>query len=147
MIEAKGALYDPRVLSRILLGKDLDAAYYIGLMSARAALVRSVASVSRRYDALVMPTVPMVAPPLAALAEEDTYRSTNVKMLRNPMLANLIDRCAISIPCHDAGEAPVGLMLVGEHGEDRRLFAIAAAVEAVVSPVVGSTEQTGDLMQ
>jgi aspartyl-tRNA(Asn)/glutamyl-tRNA(Gln) amidotransferase subunit A len=136
MIEAKGALYDPRVRSRILLGKDHDAAYYIGLITARAALIRSLARVSRHYDALVMPTVPRVAPPLAALDAEDSYRSVNVKMLRNPMLANLIDRCAISIPCHGAGEAPVGLMLIGEHADDRRLFAIAAAVEAVVSPVL-----------
>jgi aspartyl-tRNA(Asn)/glutamyl-tRNA(Gln) amidotransferase subunit A len=142
LIERKGALYDPRVRSRILLGKDQDAAHYIGLMGARAALIRSIAAVSRQYDALVMPTVPVVAPPLAALDAEDSYRSVNLKVLRNPMLANLIDRCAISIPCHGAGEAPVGLMLIGEHGDDRRLFAIAAAVEAVVSPVLGQPDNS-----
>jgi len=58
-------------------------------------------------------------------------------VLRNPGAANMLDRCAISIPCHCPGEAPVGLMLVGEHGADQTLFAIAAAVEQVVSPVVG----------
>jgi aspartyl-tRNA(Asn)/glutamyl-tRNA(Gln) amidotransferase subunit A len=40
------------------------------------------------------------------------------------------------VPCHLPGEAPVGLMLIGEHGGDRRLFEIAAAVEAAVSPIV-----------
>ena len=81
-----------------------------------------------------MPTVPIVAPPLAALAEEEPYRRANLLVLRNPTVANALDRCAISIPCHREGEAPVGLMLVGEHGGDRRLFAVAAAVEEVVSP-------------
>ena len=57
-----------------------------------------------------------------------------VLVLRNTTIANALDRCAISIPCHHGGDAPVGLMLVGEHGADRRLLAIAAAVEQTVSP-------------
>lgn len=137
LIERKGALYDPRVLKRLIGGKGMEATHYIELMGVRAALIRSVAAVSRHHDALVMPTVPMVAPPIAALEAEDAYRSVNLKVLRNPTLANLLDRCAISIPCHEAGAAPVGLMLVGEHGGDRRLFAVAAAVEQVVSPLLG----------
>jgi len=40
----------------------------------------------------------------------------------------------VSIPCHKAGDAPVGLMLVGETGGDHRLLAIAAAVEKKVAP-------------
>jgi aspartyl-tRNA(Asn)/glutamyl-tRNA(Gln) amidotransferase subunit A len=81
-----------------------------------------------------MPTVPVTAPRLADLAEDAAYRSTNFLVLRNPSIANFLDRCSISIPCHHAGDAPVGLMLIGEHGADRRLLAIAAAIEAVVSP-------------
>ena len=50
-------------------------------------------------------------------------------VLRNPSIANFLDRCSISIPCHRAGDAPVGLMLFGEHGADRRLLSIAAAIE------------------
>ena len=137
LIAQKGALYDPRVLTRIMGGKNQDAADYIDLMRARADLIRGVAAVSRHYDALIMPTIPIVAPPLATLDAEEFYRSTNLKVLRNPTIANVLDRCSISIPCHRAGEAPVGLMLVGQHGGDRRLFAVAAAVEQVVSPVMG----------
>ncbi len=51
-----------------------------------------------------------------------------------PSIANFLDRCSISLPCHRAGDAPVGLMLIGEHGADRRLLSIAAAIEKVVSP-------------
>jgi aspartyl-tRNA(Asn)/glutamyl-tRNA(Gln) amidotransferase subunit A len=135
LIAQKGALYDPRVLVRIMRGKEQDAAHYVELTRTRADLIKRVAAVTCHYDALVMPTVPITAPPLASLAADDAYRTANMLVLRNPGAANMLDRCAISIPCHRVGEAPVGLMLVGEHGADRTLFAIAAAVEQVVSPV------------
>jgi aspartyl-tRNA(Asn)/glutamyl-tRNA(Gln) amidotransferase subunit A len=136
LIEAKGGLYDPRVLMRIMGGRDMAAADYIELNRGRADLIRRVAAITQHYDALVMPTVPVIAPPLAALAAEEPYRKVNLQVLRNPTVANMLDRCAISLPCHRHGEAPVGLMLIGEHGADRRLFAIAAGIEAIVSPVV-----------
>jgi aspartyl-tRNA(Asn)/glutamyl-tRNA(Gln) amidotransferase subunit A len=136
LIETKGALYDPRVLMRIMRGKDMDAADYIDLNRGRADLIRRVAAITRDYDALVMPTVPVIAPPLAELEVEERYRRVNLLVLRNPTVANILDRCAISLPCHREGEAPVGLMLIGEHGGDRRLFEIAARIEALVSPVV-----------
>jgi len=137
LIERKGSLYDPRVLPRILRGKDQDAAHYIELTHLRADLIGRVAAISSRYDALVMPTVPIVAPALASLADDDAFRAANVLVLRNPTVANVLDLCAISIPCHRRGDAPVGLMLVGEHGADRTLFSIAAGVEAVISPDPG----------
>jgi aspartyl-tRNA(Asn)/glutamyl-tRNA(Gln) amidotransferase subunit A len=134
MIAAKGAMYDPRVLTRIMGGRDQDAAHYIGLIRSRADLIRRVGAISSRYDAMIMPTSPLAAPPIAALAAEDDFFAINRMAIRNTTLFNLLDRCAISIPCHRRGDAPAGLMLVGEHGADRRLFEIAAAVEQAVSP-------------
>ena len=129
-------MYDPRVLSRILRGKEQDAADYIDILKARADFIRRVAAATAPYDALVMPTVPVTAPRVADLASDDAYRHVNLLVLRNPSIANVLDRCAITVPCHRAGEAPVGLMLIGEHSDDRRLLSIAAAVESAVSPGV-----------
>jgi aspartyl-tRNA(Asn)/glutamyl-tRNA(Gln) amidotransferase subunit A len=134
LIETRGRMYDPRVLVRMMRGKDQDAAHYIELIRARADLIGRVAAISGHYDALIMPTVPIIAPPLAWLEDEEQFRAVNLLVLRNTTIANVLDRCAISIPCHRRGGAPVGLMLVGEHGADRRLLAIAAAVEKIVSP-------------
>jgi aspartyl-tRNA(Asn)/glutamyl-tRNA(Gln) amidotransferase subunit A len=53
-------------------------------------------------------------------------------VLRNPAVVNLLDGCAISIPNHDAGEPPTGLMLACRGGLDRQLFRCAAAAEVVV---------------
>jgi aspartyl-tRNA(Asn)/glutamyl-tRNA(Gln) amidotransferase subunit A len=140
LIETKGALYDPRVLARIMRGKDQDAAHYIELIGARSDLIRRVATISGHFDALIMPTAPIVAPPLVALDTEEGFRAINLLALRNTLIANVLDRCAISIPCHRRGDPPVGLMLVGEHGADRRLFAIAAAVEQIVSPELSEAD-------
>jgi aspartyl-tRNA(Asn)/glutamyl-tRNA(Gln) amidotransferase subunit A len=126
--------YDPFVLSRIERGKEQDAADYIELMWVREEMIARFNAATAPYDALLMPTVPMIAPSLRELADPEAARIANMLVLRNPVIANFFDRCAISIPCHQAGDAPVGLMLVGETGADRRLLAIAAAVEKKVAP-------------
>ena len=136
VIAAHEKEYDPEVLVRIVRGREQDAADYIDLVKARADFIRRVAAITAPYDALVMPTTPLTAPRIADLKASDAYRRTNMLMLRNPSIANFIDGCAISLPCHRAGEAPVGLMLFGAHGTDRRLLSIAAAIEQVVSPAV-----------
>jgi aspartyl-tRNA(Asn)/glutamyl-tRNA(Gln) amidotransferase subunit A len=134
-------MYDPRVLTRLRRGQEQDAADYIDLVRARVDFIRRVAVATAPYDALMMPTVPVTAAPVADLAADDAYRQVNFLVLRNPSVANFLDRCSISIPCHRDGEAPVGLMLIGEHGADRRLLAIAAAIEVAVSP---GFRQAGD---
>ena len=131
LIAAKRDLYDPRVLSRILRGTEQDAADYIALTRARADFIRRVEAITSPYDALLMPTVPLAAPPLRDLESEEAYRVINLLMLRNPTVANFLDRCSISIPCHRVGDAPVGLMLIGPHNDDARLLAIAAAIESL----------------
>jgi aspartyl-tRNA(Asn)/glutamyl-tRNA(Gln) amidotransferase subunit A len=130
--------YDPRVLVRILRGREQDAADYIDLLEARADFTRRVRAVTAPYDALVMPTVPVLPPRVVDVEPDDAYRRINMLVLRNPSIVNFIDGCSISIPCHRAGDAPVGLMLFGAHGSDRRLLSIAAAIEKVVSPAAVS---------
>jgi aspartyl-tRNA(Asn)/glutamyl-tRNA(Gln) amidotransferase subunit A len=130
-------MYDPRVLVRILRGREQDAADYIDLVNARADFIRRVGAITAPYDALVMPTVPVTAPRIADLEADDAYRHANMLVLRNPSIANFLDGCSVSIPCHRAGDAPVGVMLFGEHAADRRLVSIAAAIEKVVSPSEG----------
>jgi aspartyl-tRNA(Asn)/glutamyl-tRNA(Gln) amidotransferase subunit A len=136
--QAGGPGYDPQVLVRILRGQEQEAADYIDLVNARTDFIRRLAAITAPYDALVMPTVPLIAQKLADLRSDDAYRRTNAMVLRNPAIANFLDRCSISIPCHRTGDAPVGLMLIGEHGADRRLLAIAAAIEKIVSPAIAA---------
>jgi aspartyl-tRNA(Asn)/glutamyl-tRNA(Gln) amidotransferase subunit A len=46
---------------------------------------------------------------------------------------NFLDRCAVTLPIQSAGTAPVGLMVIGEHGADRRLLALAQGIEAAIA--------------
>jgi len=134
LMKVKGDTYDPFVRTRLERGKEQDAADYIELQWAREEMIARLAAITAPYDALVMPTCPIVAPALRELETPEAARKTNFLLLRNTGLANFFDRCSVSIPCHKAGDAPVGLMLIGENGADARLLAIAAAVEKQVAP-------------
>lgn len=135
LIATKGSMYDPSLLRRILLGKEQDAADYVELLRARADLIQRMEEIGASYDAFLMPTVPLVAPRFDDLQSQDAYSHPHTLLLRNTSIANFLDRCAISIPCHYPGDAPVGLMLIGEHDGDRKLLSMAAEIERIVSPV------------
>ena len=133
LLEKAADLYDPWVRRRIEGGARQDAADYIEVLNQRADLIACTVRVTAPFDALVMSTVPLVAPSFAAVEDEDSYTRNHILLLRNPQIFNILDRCAVSVPCHEPGSAPVGLMVAGEHGEDRRLLAMALAIEQVVS--------------
>lgn len=129
LIAHKADLYDPFVLKRILRGREQSAVDYITLIRNRNALIAKAAQVLGGYDAILMPTVPIIAPRMADLAEDDIYTRTNLLLLRNPTVTNFLDGCAISLPCHPAGTAPVGLMAMALHNQDSHLFPLAAWME------------------
>jgi aspartyl-tRNA(Asn)/glutamyl-tRNA(Gln) amidotransferase subunit A len=128
----KASLYDPRVLARIQRGEAVSAADYLDLQRRRAEIIRTAARTSAPFDALVMPAVAITAPRFDELVADGDYARVNALVLRNTSVANFLDRCAISLPAAPAATLPVGLMLMGERGGDRRLLQVAAAVEAVL---------------
>lgn len=129
LLESRSHLYDPWVLQRFEAGRSQGAADYIDVLEARKRVQATVRARTAAVDVMIAPTVPIVAPRLDDLADVEAANRTNLFLLRNPAMVNFLDGCAISLPCHRAGEEPVGLMLIGETGSDRRLLAIAAAVE------------------
>lgn len=132
LLATRGAEYDQRVRVRMLRGESMGAADYIDVLKARVRLVASFDRATSGYDVVAMPTVPVMAPRIADLEDADSYNRVNMLVLRNTAIGNFMDRCAISMPCHRAGDAPVGLMLMGETMGDARLFGVAAAVEAAL---------------
>jgi aspartyl-tRNA(Asn)/glutamyl-tRNA(Gln) amidotransferase subunit A len=132
LIAERGDRYDPRILKRIQRGLSISAADYIDTVLARASIIDRMDVQTRDYDALILPTCPLVPPVIADLDDEADYNRVNMLQLRNTAIGNFLDRCAISVPCHAEGEPPVGLMLMGETMGDAKLFRIAAAVEAAL---------------
>jgi len=126
--------YDPRVGKRIAMGTTLTGADYVELLHLRARFMAEVAAVAAPYDAILMPTAPCIAPTIADVeASDEAYFRWNFRIMRNNGLINFLDGCAATLPCHERGAAPVGLMVCGTAGTDRHVLAVAAAVERALS--------------
>jgi aspartyl-tRNA(Asn)/glutamyl-tRNA(Gln) amidotransferase subunit A len=122
--------YDPRVLSRIRRGQPLGESDLQQLRQLRASWQQRVTARVQGFDALLMPTAPLIAPTLAELAEDDeAYFRANGAALRNPSVINFLDGCALSLPCQRPGEAPVGLMVAGLPMNDQALLGWALTIE------------------
>ncbi|MET3494882.1 aspartyl-tRNA(Asn)/glutamyl-tRNA(Gln) amidotransferase subunit A [Variovorax boronicumulans] len=133
LLERSGAGYDPRVAQRILRGAGMKAHEYIDLVNARHAWIARVETALSPFDAVLSPTVPITAPSIASVApgaeRDDEFFRVNALLLRNPSIVNMLDGCAISLPCHAAGELPVGLMLWHAALHDDAVLAIALQAE------------------
>ncbi|MFT4268621.1 MAG: amidase [Xenophilus sp.] len=132
-LASRRADIDPRVVARIDMGAGVSAADYIGMHDRRSDWIARMACALEGFDALVCPTVPLVAPAIDALAADADFFQANALLLRNPSVINLLDGCAFSLPCHAAGELPVGLMLASVRGDDARLAGVALAAEAALA--------------
>jgi aspartyl-tRNA(Asn)/glutamyl-tRNA(Gln) amidotransferase subunit A len=120
--------FDPNVRVRIERGGKVTAADYVDMMLARTRLVAAMDAQLSGFDAWMMPTTAIVAPTIAEMENTSTFNTKNMLLLRNTLTWNFFDSCSISIPIPGSG-LPVGLMLVGRNGHDRRLFEIAAGIE------------------
>jgi aspartyl-tRNA(Asn)/glutamyl-tRNA(Gln) amidotransferase subunit A len=129
-ITAQPDAIDRRIAERVERGGTISAADLKTNLLTRQKLVRSFDQLLSSYDVLIMPTVPITAPPIVAMENDAEFRRVNALLLRNTSVANLLDRPALSLPLHPAGGPPVGLMLIGQPMADRELLAIGALMES-----------------
>ncbi len=137
LLSQRGDGYDPRVRARIERGAAMKAWEYLALVQARHDWIARVDHALAGYDAVLSPTVPITAPPLASVApgvqrDEEFFR-VNALLLRNPSVVNMLDGCAISIPCQQPGELPVGLMIWHGALRDDTVLNIALQAEAALA--------------
>jgi Asp-tRNA(Asn)/Glu-tRNA(Gln) amidotransferase A subunit family amidase len=115
----------------------MKACEYIELAQARHAWITEVEAALQGFDAVLSPTVPIVAPPIAEVApgaeRDEAFFRVNTLLLRNTSVVNMLDGCAISLPCHVPGELPVGLMLWHGQLRDDTILNIALQAEALLS--------------
>ncbi len=131
------ARYDPRVALRIRRGQGMSAADYIDLLNARRAWMARMHLAARGFDAFLSPTVPIVAPRIADLQfDDDAFFAVNGLLLRNPSVINMLDGCALSLPCHAADEMPVGLMVWSTALRDDAVLGASLAIDAALAATV-----------
>ncbi len=135
LVTEREALYDHRVAQRIRIGASYGAQDLQRLREERKGWIAAVESMIAGFDAMLMPTTPIVAPRTEALlASDEAFFEANRLLLRNPALINLLDGCAISLPCHRSGDLPVGLMIAAPAMQDARLIAMASEIETLLAP-------------
>ena len=128
--------YDPRVRSRIERGAAMSAADYIHLQHARQAWISRMEARVAGFDALLSPTVAIVPPLLSDVApgeaRDAAFFQANALVLRNTSVVNMLDGCALSLPCHVQGELPVGLMVWHAAGRDDAVLNVGQRIEELL---------------
>jgi aspartyl-tRNA(Asn)/glutamyl-tRNA(Gln) amidotransferase subunit A len=128
--------YDPRVRSRIERGSTMSAADYIDLQHARQHWIKRMQAGIASFDALLSPCVPILAPLLDEVApgpaRDEAFFKANAQILRNTSVVNMLDGCALSLPCHVRGELPVGLMVWHAGGRDDAILNVSLRIEELL---------------
>jgi aspartyl-tRNA(Asn)/glutamyl-tRNA(Gln) amidotransferase subunit A len=133
MLASHAAAYSPGVRLRIEMGRYLLAEDYVRAMRLRQHLTRRVDAALKECDALLLPSLPIVAPVLGAASVEVDGIKEPVRsvMLRLTQLFNITGHPAIAIPAGQSSSGlPLSLQLVGHRHRTSRLLDIAEAVEA-----------------
>jgi aspartyl-tRNA(Asn)/glutamyl-tRNA(Gln) amidotransferase subunit A len=132
-------LYDPRVRKRLELGRNITTDRYAAAALSRGHIQQAATQALRGLDAWVLPTVSKLAPPFQAVESDADYLIINRALLRNTSLLNFLDGCAITLPCQDRTESPVGLSIAGLGVIDAHVLAIAQSLETIVTGSVSPT--------
>ena len=146
LLDKYGQLYDPRVRSRLEPGRRITRAQYQAAAEIRQHLQVAFGKALQGFDACVCPTVKMTAPPFSAFECDADYIAINRALLRNTSLFNLLDGCALTLPCHEGSEPPVGLSLASAGGSDLTLLTVARTVEPIVSETAAALLRSPSLL-
>jgi aspartyl-tRNA(Asn)/glutamyl-tRNA(Gln) amidotransferase subunit A len=122
---------DPVVAHRMIAGRQLAAPDYFALLRQWADLRRRVAARLADVDALIVPTTPLAARPLAEIdATRESYSQFNARYLRNTAVGNLLNLCGVSLPCgFTAAGLPIGLQVYAKPFQEDVALRVAHAYE------------------
>jgi len=115
---------DEDVRARLATGKHIAALEYIRVLAARRRLKIEFAECLRDFDALLTPTTPLSAIPVA----DADQRHAPMSRLTRP--ANLLDLCALAVPCGFTEQGlPLSLQIIGRGYDEARVLRIGWAYE------------------
>lgn len=121
---------DPNIWARIRSFGEMPAGEYIRRRRRVLAWMEEAQMRLAGLDAFVTPTIPITAPPVAAVEALDDYRRHNTAASRNAAILSLLDYCAASLPVgRDGAGIPVGMQVATRRGDERALVALCVAIE------------------
>ena len=122
---------DPVIGPRMLTGRTLCAPDYFALLRRFAALQQEIQWTLRDVDALIVPTTMAVARPLSVIdASAESYLDYYMRVHRNTGLGNILNLCAVSVPCGFTSDGlPIGLMVYAKPWHEDMALRVAYAYE------------------
>ena len=124
LVEDRTYSMDANVRRRILAGRNISLARYQEALQNRSACMNRFEQAFSHIDALVLPTVTMLAPQLHEIEEHASpaYFSR---------YANFLDLPALALPVgQSTGGLPISVQLVGRKGGERHILDIGCAYQA-----------------
>ncbi len=124
---------DPVVAQRMIKGKDITAADYLGNMLAAKRLRAKVYNVLKDIDALLVPTTCVPTRPVAEVDTDiGTYLKHNTVYLRNTNIGNTLNLCGLNVPCGFTKERlPIGLLIYGKPFQEEVILKIGYAFQQI----------------
>jgi aspartyl-tRNA(Asn)/glutamyl-tRNA(Gln) amidotransferase subunit A len=127
VIEAAPEKMFPRILERFRSGAHFTASDYVAGWRRLHALRDIWESATAGFDAVLVPTAPIVPPNTTRLMTDDAYYVTeNLLALRNTRIGNLMGLCALTLP---TSEPSCGISLMCSPMQEERLLRLGAAAE------------------
>jgi aspartyl-tRNA(Asn)/glutamyl-tRNA(Gln) amidotransferase subunit A len=115
---------DEDVRTRLASGKKISAVEYIRILGQRRGVMAELDAKLKGFDALLTPTTPTPAIPVSDVDQRVA------PMSRLTRAVNLLDLCALALPCGFTDESlPLSLQIVGRGYDEARVLRIAWAYE------------------
>ncbi len=131
VIEAAPDRMYPIILERFRGGASVSAADYVAAWAQLDQLRAAFAAATAGYDAVMLPTSPILPPDAQRLLDDAGYfASENLLALRNTRVGNVLGLAAITLP---TGVPMTGAMLCAQPGAEARLLRLAAAAETALT--------------
>ena len=131
LVEAHPERMFPQILERVRGGRTVSGPDYVAGWNILRDIRRQYAAETAGFDAVIMPTAPILPPTAQRLLEDDAYyKSENLLALRNTRVANLLDVASITLP---TGVPSCGITFNGRNGGEAALLRLCAAAERALA--------------
>jgi aspartyl-tRNA(Asn)/glutamyl-tRNA(Gln) amidotransferase subunit A len=124
--------YQPDVRERLRVAAEVPGWRYVRARDRVTKLSAELGHLLSTVDAIVLPTVPILAPPLDAVDADVAGGTRSVRdlLLRNNRPVNVTGYPAFSVPIPSPARLPVGLQLIAT--DNRRAFDVAEWITAAL---------------
>ena len=131
VIEAAPDKMFPRILDRFRSGGTIKAMDFVAGWRRLHDLRQGFAAATSAFDAVLLPTSPILPPNADRLmTDADYYVTENLLAMRNTRIGNLMDHCALTLP---TSQPSCGISVMCPPGHDDRLLRIGLAAEAALA--------------